>query len=225
MKNLQTYEDFILESLILEATQKDLQRINDIVTKSKGDESKMLMLANTMCKLITDKNKAFDRGVAADQILGSDHPVTKVFFDRAGSLGMDVDKSMNSINVLPGSKRPSSEQFKTTRQFSSGYRGGGCAILPCGSLNLTSGENKYFNVKTNGAGTIEIWKTNGDEKYRAVITSGSNPLWQIGTQGHFSHDQTGRPLFTGTMVDYIESAHMEALIPLYGKSITCAVYK
>lgn len=224
MKNLQTYEDFILESLVLEATQKDVQRIDDIVKKSNGDESKMLLLANTMCKLITDKNKAFDRGVAADQILGSDHPVTKAFFDRAAGLGMDIDKSMNSVQVLPGSKRPSSEQFKTTRQFTGGFRGGGCAILPCGSLNLTSGKNQYFNVRTNGSMTIEVWKTS-DDKFRAVITSGSTPLWQIGTQGHFSHDQTGRPLFSGIMVDYIESAHMEQLIPLYGKSITCAVYK
>lgn len=226
MKNLQDYEDFILESLVLEASQKDVQRVQDIITKSAGNDAKMLTLTNTMCKLITDKNKAFDRAMAADQILGTEHPVTKAFLDRATALGMDVAKSVASNKTLPGSKRTGDEAFKTSRQFSGGYRGRGCAILPCGSLNLQTGKNKYFSIRdqfqTNS--TLEVWKTN-DGTYKIVMTSGSTPIWQIGTKGYFAHDQTGRPLFSGTLVDYIEAPHSEVLIPLYGKSLSCYVYK
>jgi hypothetical protein len=231
MKNLLTFEDFVLENLVLEAaSSKDIQRIQDIVTKSNGDSNKMLTLANTMCKLITDKNKAYDRGLASDQILGSDHPVTKAFMDRAQALGLDVASKSAQVKVLPGSKRPSSEQFKTTRQFSSGYKGSGAAILPCGVLNLKTGQNKYFSLRDSYQvnSTVEIWEADdiyGKISYRAIITSGSNPIYQIGTKGYFAHDQTGRPLFQGIMVDYIEAPHTEELIPLYGKSITCYVYK
>jgi hypothetical protein len=226
MNNIPSYDDFILESLVLEASQKDVQRVQDIVTKSKGDTNKMLTLANTMCKLITDKDKAYDRGVAADQILGADHEVTKAFFSRAEALGMDVAGKATQVKVLPGSKRSSGEQFKTTRKFTGGYQGRGAAILPCGSLNLKTGQNKYFSLRDTYQvnSTIEIWEV-GYKVYRAVITSGSTPIWQIGTKGYFAHDQTGRPMFDGTMIDYIEAPHSEELIPLYGKSIPCYVYK
>lgn len=226
MNNLQDYEDFILESLVLEASQKDVQRVQDIITKSAGNDAKMLTLTNTMCKLITDKNKAFDRAMAADQILGTEHPVTVAFLDRASALGMDVAKSITSSKVLPGSKRTGDDQFKSTRTFSGGYKGRGCAILPCGSINLQTGKNKYFSIRdqyqTNS--TLEVWQDMSGT-CRIVITSGSTPIYPIGTKGYFAHDQTGRDLFSGTLVDYIEAPHSEVLIPLYGKSLSCYVYK
>lgn len=231
MKNLQDYEDFILESLVLEASQKDVQRVQDIITKSAGNDAKMLTLTNTMCKLITDKNKAFDRAMAADQILGTEHPVTVAFLDRASALGMDIAKSITTSKVLPGSKRTGDDQFKSTRTFSGGYKGRGAAILPCGSINLQTGKNKYFSIRdqyqTNS--TLEVWKTDPwverEAGYKIVITSGSTPIYPIGTKGYFAHDQTGRDLFSGTLVDYIEAPHSEVLIPLYGKSLSCYVYK
>lgn len=226
MFNIPTFDDFVLEGLVLEAaSSKDIQRVQDIVTKSNGDESKMVNLANTMCKLITDKNKAYDRGLAADQILGPNHPVTKVFMDRAQALGVDVASKAAQTKVLPGSRRPSSEQFKTSRQFT-GYRGRGAAILPCGSLNLKTGQNKYFNIHESfhANSTLEVWEV-GYKVWKIVMTSGSTPIWQIGTKGFFNHDQTGRPLFDGIMVDYIEAPHSEELIPLYGKSLSMYVYK
>lgn len=227
MLNIKSYDDFLLESLILEATQKDIMRVNDIVKKSVGSELKMVQLATTMCKLITDKNKAYDRGVAAEQILGKDHPVTKTFFDRALALGMDVAKTATVEKVLPGSKRPSSEQYKTTRE----PRSGGCPILPCGKLNLKTGKNKYFNIKDSYQinSTLEVYKVIdfriSEDKYKIVMTSGSTPIYQIGTKVRFIHDQNHRDLFYGEMVDYIESAHSEELIPLYGGSISMYVYK
>jgi hypothetical protein len=225
MYNIQSFDDFVLEGLVLEAaSSKDIQRIQDIVTKSNGDENKMLNLANTMCKLITDKNKALDRALAADQILGADHPVTKTFADRAAALGIDVTKSFASAKVLPGSQRPSSEQFKSTRnpgRYPS-------PILPCGKVNLQTGQNKYFSYKEDFQinSTLEVWEI-GYKEWVIVSTSGSTPIYQIGTECNFQHDQTGRPMFKGSckLVDYIEAAHCEALIPLYGKSLSCYVYK
>ena len=59
MNYIPSFDDFILESLVLEAaSSKDIQRVQDIITKSNGDENKMLTLTNTMCKLITDKKIA-----------------------------------------------------------------------------------------------------------------------------------------------------------------------
>lgn len=225
MYNIPTFDDFVLEGLVLEAASpKDIQRIQDIVTKSKGDENKMLTLANTMCKLITDKNKALDRGLAAEQILGTDHPVTKVFLDRAAALGIDVTKSLESSKVLPGSQRPSSEQFKSTRTPGRYLS----PILPCGKVNLQTGQNKYFSFKESFHlnSTLEVWEI-GYKEWVIVSTSGSTPIYQIGTICKFQHDQTGRPMFKGeaTLVDYVEAAHCEALIPLYGKSLSCYVYK
>jgi len=225
MNNIPSFDDFVLEGLVLEAaSSKDIQRIQDIITKSNGDENKMVTLANTMCKLITDKNKAMDRGLAADQLLGPDHAVTKIFLDRASSLGMDVAKSITSSKVLPGSQRPSSEQFKSTRtpgRYPS-------AILPCGKVNLQTGKNKYFSYKEDWHlnSTLEVWEI-GYKEWVIVSTSGSTPIYQIGTECSFQHDQTGRSMFKGTakLVDYVEAAHCEALIPLYGKSLSCYVYK
>jgi hypothetical protein len=224
MHNIPSFDDFVLEGLVLEAaSSKDIQRIQDIITKSNGDEGKMLNLTNTMCKLITDKNKAFDRALAADQILGADHPVTKAFSERAAALGMDVTKSFASSKVLPGSQRPSSEQFKSTRQPSRTS-----PILPCGKVNLQTGKNQYFSYKEDWHvnSTLEVWEI-GYKKWIIVSTSGSTPIYQIGTGCAFTHDQTGRAMFGGPaiMVDYIEAAHCEALIPLYGKSLSCYVYK
>jgi hypothetical protein len=67
--------------------QKDLMRINDIIKKAHGYSWEEKKLAETMCKLITDKNKAFRRYLAAKSIKGDSWPVTKIFLRRAKQLG------------------------------------------------------------------------------------------------------------------------------------------
>lgn len=49
----------------IEAGDKDIARIMDIVDKSDGDTSKMLNYARIMAKSITSKDKAQRRAVAA----------------------------------------------------------------------------------------------------------------------------------------------------------------
>jgi hypothetical protein len=233
--------------LILEYAAKDEMRIRDIIKKSGGDDYKASRLAQNMAKSITDMYKAFDRGSAASDILGKDHEVTKIFMIRAKELGYPVAaelaKTATTPKAVPGSKLPKEQQYKNPRkdQRVGSRRFMGNPILPCGSLNLRTGDNKYFNVKTNGEGTIEVWKTSGGSDkawtvgangqlndgaiYKAVITSGTKPLHEIGEHASFIHDQNHRDLFSGEMVDYISTQSCEELINLYGKSMSCYVYK
>lgn len=217
--------------LILEITSKDLMRIRDIVAKSTTitasgpvpNTAKQKQLATNMANSITDKDKAFNRGKAAIEVLGDDSEVAQIFFTRAKELGYPVEQELSAApktKVLPGSKLPPEQQHKSNAKSS--YRG--TSILPCGALNLYTGENKYFNVKQDRDSTIEVWETNG--KYKAVITAGSKPIFQIGSVETFVHDQNpSRQLFRGKMVDYIIASSMEELIPIYGKSMMCYVYK
>lgn len=222
------------ERLILEFAAKDKNRIEDIKTKAGGDETKMVRLATTMANSITDKHKAFDRGAAADAVLGPGSAVAQVFYDRAKELGIDVEVKKTHQHVLPGSKRH--DAIRTHRTLYN--RGGrGCPILPCGKLNLQTGTNKYFNIhdKDQIDSTIEVWKISrakfsslddeDKDEYRLVITAGSRPICGIGQKEMFCHDQSGSPLFYGEMVDYIEAEFSAQLIPLYGKTHSSYVYK
>jgi len=227
-------KESLYTAMLLEFVEKDSMRIRDIVTKSNtvtangitSNQAKQIQLASNMAKSITDKNKAFDRGQAAVSILGADSEIAQIFFNRAKELGYPVDSELSKpakIKVLPGSKLPPDQQYKNKYKEQSLGRRRGISILPCGSLNLISGDNKHFNVRENGS-TIEVWNSGG--KYKAVITAGTRPIHEIGERAQFVHDQSpSRELFSGVMVDYIIASSMEELIPLYGKSMMCYVYK
>ena len=68
----------------LEVTSKDTMRIQDIIKKAAGNMWKAKQLAETMCKLITTKAKAFRRGRAAD--MEKQHDLAIIFFRRAAEL-------------------------------------------------------------------------------------------------------------------------------------------
>ncbi len=200
-------------------TQKDYKRIAGILANPTP-----LAGAERMAKSIKDKHKALQRGNAATALNRED--VAKVFFDRAEELGVDVNTELSRVKRVLGSELPFDEQFKSTRRISGGR---GAPILPCGVLNLRTGENKYFNVKTSGERTIEVWRTDRQlrmdkPKYRFVITSGARPLTQMGNKKWFQHDQNRTPLFRGELVDYINADSMELLIEKYGNRY-CYVYK
>jgi hypothetical protein len=65
-------------------TPKDRMRVNDIVRKSKGDIDKEISLTRTMAKAITDYEKAFRRGMAAEGENFQD--MAEIFYDRAEEL-------------------------------------------------------------------------------------------------------------------------------------------
>jgi len=83
---------------------KDLMRIKDIIKKARGYRWEERKLAETMCKLITDKNKAFRRYLAAKSIKGDDWDVTKIFLRRAQQLGheraLKIHEDLNKKIVM-----------------------------------------------------------------------------------------------------------------------------
>lgn len=119
MKNIKKFREFLNESeddkflefiiesegyLLESADAKDIKRINDLITKSKGSEDKQIQLANTMAKSIKNKVKSNNRYDAAYQILGPEHPVTNIFANKAKELGNDVKvlkPKEDSINSKP----------------------------------------------------------------------------------------------------------------------------
>lgn len=91
------------------------------------------------------------------------------------------------------------------------------SILSVGSLNITTGKCKYFNVyDTWKDSTAEIYKditrnypgSDSVDKFKIVFTAGSGPIKnrdgsvpKVGDQRSFKDNQRGNPLFTGEFVD------------------------
>lgn len=69
----------------LVVTSKDTMRIQDIQKKSNGNMDKAKKLAETMCKLITDKWKAIRRARAAER--EGEDILADIFFAKAKELG------------------------------------------------------------------------------------------------------------------------------------------
>ena len=84
MKLLQNWVQFNEEKKYSQRDiEKDIKRIEDMASKSKDDEH-MISLAKTMAGRITNYDKAYNRGLAAED--QNYHDVAKVFFDRAEEL-------------------------------------------------------------------------------------------------------------------------------------------
>jgi hypothetical protein len=99
------------------------------------------------------------------------------------------------------------------------------SILPLGKINLKTGKSKYFNVyETWGEDTTyEVYQVYGE--FRIVATSGKSPLCQIDEYREFQHDQSGRFLFGGIMVDFATGTGLKSLAEKYGNSISGYTYK
>lgn len=99
------------------------------------------------------------------------------------------------------------------------------AILPLGKTNIKTGTSKYFNIyETWGeTTTYEIHRT--EKSYVVVATSGTKPIAKLNEMYTFIHDQTGRFLFYGAMVDFAVGSKLKELIDKYGKSILMYTYK
>lgn len=245
-QRLESLDDFIIEAKTEEAvfdllnemaSPKDIARINDIIKKANGNEAKETALAQQMANSITDKQKSLQRFEAALEILGKDHAVTIIFADRAKALGNRVDLDATPVKEKTHGKLGSEDttlkamgRERTSRSL--GWRG--APILPIGSVNLASGNCKYFDIyDTWGKGndmTIEVWNVGmlgGEEnaKYRFIFTSGDGPIYKIGTKQGFVHDQTGRDMFGGELVDWANIGDASLIMKKYGKSAPGYVYK
>lgn len=100
-------------------------------------------------------------------------------------------------------------------------------ILPLGSIDLKTGDSKYFNVyETWGEDTTyEIYKIEGKPKVKIVATAGTTPHGKIGDYKSFQHDQTGRFIFEGEMIDFAVGTDLKNKMAQYGKKISGYTYK
>jgi hypothetical protein len=84
---------------------KDIKRVQDIFTKAKGSGWKARELAETMCKLIKDKEKAYRRYLAAAQIDGAKGSVAQAFLEKAVQLGHEEAGSVKQVQVADDKAR------------------------------------------------------------------------------------------------------------------------
>jgi len=226
----------MINSLNESALSKDIKRINDLFSRSKGDDDKLIQLTNNMANSIKDKEKAFRRTKAAWQVLGKDNnPIADIFLKKYNELGGNINRKADEIlnpSEVIGSLMPKEKQYKSARSISSRWaNNGGNPILPVGRINLTTGECKYFNVyDTWEDSTAEIWwdylhTTLDKPRLKLIVTSGDTPIYNIGDEKSFKHDQTGAFIGHLKMIDYCQLKHAKALIPLYGNSIPGYTYK
>jgi hypothetical protein len=195
-----------------------------------------------MAHAITDKDKALRRYEAAVEVLGLDHDITKIFSERATELGNKIvggssnSKGKGKTLGMLGSELPDAKKVVNTGYDNTGYtprlsKYRPYAILPIGSTNLQTGTCKYFDIfDTWGKGddtTIELWSSEYPTRaYKLVFTSGPKALAEIGATQDFNHDQTGRPLFTGVLVDWVNIGDANLLVRKYNiKGAPGYVYK
>ena len=109
---------FVKESLLEAFGQKDMTRMQDIMTKAAGDTEKELMLAQTQAKLIVHGPKAAARAEAAAEVFGPNHEVTAIFRERARELGASVGQA--SAGVLAPVKSAVGKGEKLEREWKRG---------------------------------------------------------------------------------------------------------
>jgi len=102
------------------------------------------------------------------------------------------------------------------------------AIAAIGSVDIGSGESKYFNVYEQWPdSTAEVWKKDNG-RYVLVFTSGDKPLGKIGMRSAFMNDQTWNEMTRNglwKMVDYVPVKDLQELLRVYGKSMLGYTYK
>lgn len=108
---------------ILEYDQKDIMRIEDFFTKSRGDSDKVISLANSMAKKITNAEKAFNRAEAAKVVMktkaGENNAVADIFYARANELGYDSSKIPVSLPKAQTTKPADAKPVKADAPKSS----------------------------------------------------------------------------------------------------------
>ena len=102
----------------------------------------------------------------------------------------------------------------------------GSAILPVGMVNLKTGKFKYGNIYDfwGEDTTYEVYDIGGG-KIRVVATAGSKPIVKVGKRSGFRHDQTGRYLFDGTMIEAVNGNDGLRTLVKYKTSLSIATYK
>jgi hypothetical protein len=101
--------------------QKDLVRMQDIMTKSDGNHDKEISLATTQANIIKDAGKAKARAEAAEEIFGVASEIAQIFHDRAKELGGSYVTSKASNSVLAPVTKPKEKGEKLERKFQTNF--------------------------------------------------------------------------------------------------------
>ena len=84
MKVIKSFNQFEAKKYSDKDMEKDVKRIDDMAKKAGKDKSQLLRLAQTMANRITNYEKAYYRGSAAED--QNYHDVAKIFYARAEEL-------------------------------------------------------------------------------------------------------------------------------------------
>jgi hypothetical protein len=80
--------------------QKNFKRVNDIITKSLGDEDKIVRLSQTQARLIKDEWKAINRANVAKRLLKTLNITIKyIYIIYRPNILVDLLRFMKNFNV------------------------------------------------------------------------------------------------------------------------------
>lgn len=219
------------------SSQKELDYIDTIlpeekdIERAKGIDSDAK--ASSMANKINDREKLVRRAKAVamhspqffsgfeNSLLASGFKEDQIAKIKGSTAGSDVWVPKERTTPVKDSRQWGGREYG--RRSSS--------ILPLGSINLKTGESKYFNVFSEwGEDTTyevyEVKDSDGKVKHKLVATSGKRPIYDVGDRNHFEHDQTFAPMFEGIVVDYAVGAkELKKLASVYGNSMYGYTYK
>jgi len=100
-------------------------------------------------------------------------------------------------------------------------------IAPCGKVNLETGKFQYGDIYNfwGEDTTYELYRVRETGRLKIVATAGMEPLCQIGSTNSFRHDQTGKLLWSGEVIDVASSNAGLKSFMKYQKVIAIATYK
>jgi hypothetical protein len=159
-------------------------------------------------KAAPGKGEKLEREFKKKKILPSERMGAEAVED-GGSFGRGGGDPFQKLGIGRFSKPP---------ETSDKYEYNPASILPIGSLDIGSGESRYFNVyETWPDSTAEVWET-PEGRYRLIFTAGS-PGLKIGQRRDFRHDQTWKRIGEGwKFIDYLPVKDLPELARVYGRN-------
>lgn len=100
-------------------------------------------------------------------------------------------------------------------------------IAPCGKVNLETGNFQYGDIYNfwGEDTTYELYRVRETGRLKIVATAGMEPICPIGKTNSFRHDQTGKLLWSGEVIDVASSNAGLKSFMKYQKVISIATYK
>lgn len=149
-----------------------------------------------------------------------------------GSVSLPDTDGKTGSGDIPFSLNKKKKVFKQFKEFTVALQeaskyGSNNPILPIGSVNMTNGDNKVFNVfdtwKNNSI--IEIWRRNDTDKFILLFTASKAPHAKPGDLQSFENDQTRKFMFSAKFIEALPFNKPEQIVTKYGKILNGYTYK